>query len=709
MGIPLDELQIDIVVNSENAASGIKTLATNLRDLGSAGKTASSGLTKTAQDIGNLGSSTTASHASLRKTAEAIQSTGASASVAKTKVNILSRMMNSLDKAALSATSALGGLLASFKRIAMYRLLRSAIRAVTTAFKEGIQALVEWDYTFGNNTSHAVQTMTELKSTIDLVKRTLGAMAMPIIQILMPAFRALADIVIGLANAFNMFFRALQGETDYMRAVYQEVSAVTDETKKATGAAKELQRVLFGFDELNILPDENGRKGYGGLGALDINPNPGFVPTKIGEGAEPGSLEDFVQAPLNTVSTDVKSLFGKEGFFVKIFTKPEEAGQQLKEGWEQFGNDMEKSWETLNETTIQPAWSGINSSGTAISKFIHKIPVLGQIWGLLEDIFSGRVFTGQYWKNVWSGFTGWVETAGKDISGFFEGIRKDIDYWLGDLFTAEFWQGIGNDIDSYIIDPVLKFLGMREDEGETENKESTHDFSNVNWKTKLKNDIKEINATTINPGFNINTKPLKLVKDDYFHTKDDIEKTPMNPKFKIQEVQIEQLKKIPEQLSKGLSPITLLFQFNTRTLPSAMAYIWDVMQKAFYKSPLTMPTVISNSTQQTFAGKAFLQSTRFAAGGVPDVGTLFWAGESGAEVVANANGRTQVLNTDQMSAAIASGNIDVVNAIYAMSNMVVNAVNSKNFDIYMDSAKVGKSVTTYQNNQARRGLVQGAM
>ena len=89
-------------------------------------------------------------------------------------------------------------------------------------------------------------------------------------------------------------------------------------------------------------------------------------------------------------------------------------------------------------------------------------------------------------------------------------------------------------------------------------------------------------------------------------------------------------------------------------------------------------------------------------------GTLFYAGEAGAEVVANLGHSTGVMNVSQMQDAVANGNIEVVNAIYALANTVITTVNNKSFDVYMDASKVGQSVSKYQFNQARRGITQGA-
>lgn len=68
--------------------------------------------------------------------------------------------------------------------------------------------------------------------------------------------------------------------------------------------------------------------------------------------------------------------------------------------------------------------------------------------------------------------------------------------------------------------------------------------------------------------------------------------------------------------------------------------------------------VFSNGTWKNlpqFAGGGIITSQkigRFAGGGLPMHGTMFAAGEKGAEVVGNINGRTEVLNQSQIASAI---------------------------------------------------------
>ena len=77
----------------------------------------------------------------------------------------------------------------------------------------------------------------------------------------------------------------------------------------------------------------------------------------------------------------------------------------------------------------------------------------------------------------------------------------------------------------------------------------------------------------------------------------------------------------------------------------------------------------------------------FASGGYPQEGSLFYAGEQGAELVAQIGGRTGVMNTDQMAQSLASANEGVVMAITAMSNAVVSAINRKDTSININDVR----------------------
>lgn len=75
----------------------------------------------------------------------------------------------------------------------------------------------------------------------------------------------------------------------------------------------------------------------------------------------------------------------------------------------------------------------------------------------------------------------------------------------------------------------------------------------------------------------------------------------------------------------------------------------------------------------------------YASGGFPDYGEMFIAREDGPELVGRIGNRSAVANNDQIVQGIASANDGVVNAIYAVAQQIVRAIEENGGDIYVES------------------------
>ncbi len=150
--------------------------------------------------------------------------------------------------------------LSSLARVAIYRLIRSALKEVSKALKEGVNNLYLWGQAWQNTFSSAakfVETMDRLATAFLYLKNSIGAAVSPLLDAVAPVIDALVDRFVELINVVNEAMAALSGAALWRRAIkYQYTYA-----EAANLTAKALKRTVLPFDELNKLDDPH--KGSG--------------------------------------------------------------------------------------------------------------------------------------------------------------------------------------------------------------------------------------------------------------------------------------------------------------------------------------------------------------------------------------------------------------------------------------------------------------
>lgn len=178
---------------------------------------------------------------------------------------------NKLSESLKDSTSKAKKFLSSIKRIAGYRLIRFALKAVTSAIQEGIGNLYQYSKAMGGmDSQHASTTLDAFASKMLELKNAIGAAAMPVINALMPTVNALANAFIKAANAVNMFLSAVKGGTTFTKAA-KTAASFGESLSGAAGAAKELKDATAGIDELNVIGQDNGGGGGGGSSIPDYS------------------------------------------------------------------------------------------------------------------------------------------------------------------------------------------------------------------------------------------------------------------------------------------------------------------------------------------------------------------------------------------------------------------------------------------------------
>lgn len=144
----------------------------------------------------------------------------------------------------------------SLGRIAIYRLIRSALKEISKAIKEGVQNLYQWGQAWQSTYSSAakfVESMDKLATAFLYLKNSIGAAVSPLIDMVAPIIDALVDKFVALTNAINQALAALSGAGVWRRALkYQYTYA-----EAAGMTTKALKRTVLAFDELNKLDDKN--------------------------------------------------------------------------------------------------------------------------------------------------------------------------------------------------------------------------------------------------------------------------------------------------------------------------------------------------------------------------------------------------------------------------------------------------------------------
>lgn len=196
------------------------------------------------------------------------------------------------------ASTSFGRLLAAMKRIALYRLIRTFIKSITKALKEGINNLYQYSHALGGTFANS---MDRLATSFRYLKNSMGAMAAPLINALAPAIDYLIDKFVALLNIINQFFAALTGASTWTKAKKQSASyggAISSAGGAASKAAKEIKDATLGIDELNIISQDDNSGGGGGGGGGGAG---GAVGDMFEEVELDSRIKDFVEELKNYI------------------------------------------------------------------------------------------------------------------------------------------------------------------------------------------------------------------------------------------------------------------------------------------------------------------------------------------------------------------------------------------------------------------------
>lgn len=629
-------------------------------------------------------------------------------------------------KAAIFPLSAIGsqikGLVKSLGRIAVYRVVRSAIKGISTACKEGVNNLAQYSAALNSTDAAAANaTMSEYASTLLQVKNSVGAAVMPALAALLPVINTIASAFITAANAVNQFFQALRGQSTFTKAKKNTVDYAKS-LKSASGAAKELQKTLLGFDEINRLNDEN--KGGGG-GAAGADYSNMFEEAQISEKAQKFAevltkIQEFVTSAYGILTSAlgmfvIGAILTFSGANILLGLGLMAAGAYL------FAKEIAANWDEMTEKvkdTIEKimiavgagvlvvgvilAFSGANIplgiglmlTGAAVLGAAAKLDwermkkqLQGTLGKILAAVSAGLLVLGCVLTFSGAnlplgiglmiagaaGLAGVVAVNWDYIKDQLQGVFGKIAVIGSTLLLAVglvlVFTGVGLPLGIALIIAGIAGYGAV----------TAANWDSVNaWLTKAWEKIKRsaesvgkiaIGSVLVFSGAGT-TVGLPMLADGYSSIGKEVDWNTIPDKIKgvFNDIKAWWAVSIVPWISDAKASIASIFDFGSSTkLPAA-----------------------SNVVKPKFSHTV----GRFASGGFVTSGDLFMAREAGPEFVGSIGGRTAVANNDQIVEAVSDG-------VYRAMAPLVSRISKSDTRVYLD----GREITAGQN---RRNRMYGA-
>lgn len=629
-------------------------------------------------------------------------------------------------KAAIFPLSAIGsqikGLVKSLGRIAVYRVVRSAIKGISTACKDGVNNLVQYSAALNStDAATANATMSEYASTLLQVKNSVGAAVMPALAALLPVINTIASAFITAANAVNQFFQALRGQSTFTKAKKNTVDYAKS-LKSASGAAKELQKTLLGFDEINRLNDEN--KGGGG-GAAGADYSDMFEEAQISEKAKKFAevltrIQEFVTSAYGILTSAlgmfvIGAILTFSGANILLGLGLMAAGAYL------FAKEIAANWDEMTEKvkdTIEKimiavgagvlvvgvilAFSGANIplgiglmlTGAAVLGAAAKLDwermkkqLQGTLGKILAAVSAGLLVLGCVLTFSGAnlplgiglmiagaaGLAGVVAVNWDYIKDQLQGVFGKIAVIGSTLLLAVglvlVFTGVGIPLGIALIIAGITGYGAVT----AANWDSVNAWLTKAWE-KIKRSAESVGKIAIGSALVFSgvgtTVGLPMLADGYSSIGKEFDWNTIPDKIKgvFNDIKAWWAVSIVPWISDAKASIASIFDFGSSTkLPAA-----------------------SNVVKPKFSHTV----GRFASGGFVTSGDLFMAREAGPEFVGSIGGRTAVANNDQIVEAVSDG-------VYRAMAPLVSGIGKSDTRVYLD----GREITAGQN---RRNRMYGA-
>lgn len=680
----VENISIEVKTNADRAATKINALSLALERL--------EGTARTTQGAAQ----------SVSNSMNSVAPTGANAA---NGARSAARSIDNVAKSAKKAQSPLETFISSLKRIAFYRFLRTILKEISQAIKEGLENVYEWSKA-GGDMGEIAGALDRITSAGAQLKNQLGAAFGELLVALEPIIIALINLLTQLAQALTWVIALLSG-----KGYYPVAKQITKDWKEATGAANAYKNTILGFDEINRLNDTNGG---GGGDAGGYSGGLGFDPFDL-DWKFPEWFAIFKQ--------NIDDCIGKTRDFVaELATIPDlvEVEIAIKDPLPDPLLALEPMLANIPVFEIEFAILGnpiplLNSIRLAIANLVAECPQLqtafqtaynaiADVLGQLSEAYAQSVASIQIENS----------TLGQDVIDTYNRLRNPLDGWI-----SHFWEKVGE---------YQQASGALQLENETLAQDMRTTFETIKESVRTGLEGAKANVST----FVTQTLPswVSWCNNVAENAMLAMENVATNIWASLQNA-ADNIVSFVNNTAQGFvswaqSAAQSVFAWASNVLTNignALRGAWESIKSfaqatgeaigGFFKenAQVIIPAaigaaiVIGAIALAPPTGGASLAAIALAAnGGVfPNDGTLFVAGEQGAEIVSNmGSGRTGVTNVEQMKEAVREGNFELLNVVQGGINIIVQAINEIDPDITLDGESLADKMHNYNQNAAKR-------
>lgn len=339
-------------------------------------------------------------------------------------------------------------------------------RKIRSAISEGFTNLAEYSAPF-----KAV--MDDFKSSLSNLKNSFAAAFAPVAEVVLPILTALIDKVNSAIEAIGKLIATLLGKKTYTKAV-KGFNSVANSAGNATEQAKELEKTVAGFDDVEILGNKNSTAngnssgGDGGVSGMfeevpidnefsklaemikdawakaDFTEIGTMIGTKLKEALDSipwDSVKDTMRKVAKSIATLLNGFLETPGLFDSIGRTIGEALNTALEGLNTFATNFH--WDSLGFAISD----GINAFFRTTDFKLAADTFSNWAKGVLETIYT--TLESIDWRQIGQKLKEFITNV--DWTGIVEGIARTIGAAIGGVaaLIVEFFGDIPGKIKEY--------------------------------------------------------------------------------------------------------------------------------------------------------------------------------------------------------------------------------------------------------------------